>query len=123
MKTSKTMVYALTCLKELANQYGEFVQVSEIARKHDLPASYCQKILLTLSQTGIVESVKGRGFTLVKPAETITALQVLKALSGSGRRAGGGSGFYPADMIGRVLAERLDQTLSELRLSEMLSSN
>ena len=33
MKETKTLTYALTCLKELGNQLGDYVQVSDIARK------------------------------------------------------------------------------------------
>lgn len=80
MKDTKTMTYALTCLKELANQLGDYVQVADIARKHDLPAAYCQKILLNLSRAGIVESVKGQGFTLIRPAEEISPDRIGQAL-------------------------------------------
>lgn len=81
MKAKKTMSYAMTCIAELANQLGDFVQVGEIARKHGLPAAYCQKILLTLSRAGIVESIRGQGFTLARPASDVTSETVGKALS------------------------------------------
>ena len=81
MKTTKTMTYAMTCLRELANQFGDYVQVSDIARKHDLPAAYCQKILFSLSRAGIVESVKGQGFSLAKPVSELTPEAVTRALS------------------------------------------
>ena len=81
MKDTKTMTYAITCLQELANQLGDYVRVSDIARKHDLPAAYCQKILLILSRAGIVGSVKGQGFTLIRPVEEISPGLVGQALS------------------------------------------
>lgn len=80
MKTSKTVAYALACIAELAKKTGEFVQVSEIAQAQNLPAAYCQKILLSLSRAGIVMSVKGQGFTLILPPESLTTLRVLQAL-------------------------------------------
>ena len=81
MRTNKTQSYAMACIRELANQQGDFVQVSDIARKHGLPAAYCQKILLTLSRSGIVESMRGRGFTLARPAGDVTLETLVKALS------------------------------------------
>ncbi len=80
MKETKTMTYALTCLQELATQFGDYVQVNDIARKHGLPAAYCQKILLNLSRAGIVESVKGQGFTLIRPAHEISPSLLSRAL-------------------------------------------
>ncbi len=80
MKETKTMSYARTCIQELANQFGDFVQVSDIARKHDLPAAYCQKILLNLSRAGIVESVRGQGFTLTRPVADLSAEVIGRAI-------------------------------------------
>lgn len=80
MKTTKTVAYALACIAELAKRMGEFVQVSEIAQAQNIPAAYCQKILLALSRAGIVMSVKGQGFSLILPPESLTTLRVLQAV-------------------------------------------
>ena len=81
MRMTKTITYGLACLKALAKRCGEFVQVAEIALEQDIPAAYCQKILLALARAGLVESVKGKGFTLLKPVEKISTLEVIRALS------------------------------------------
>ena len=80
MKVKKTMTYALTCIRELDVQFGGYVQVADIAKKHDLPAAYCQKILRMLAQAGIVESVKGQGFSLLRPVNEISEHRVSQAL-------------------------------------------
>jgi len=123
MKTNKTISYALTCLKELARQFGEFVQVSEIARNMAIPAAYCQKILLALSRAGLVESVKGRGFTLMKPMDMITTLEVVKALSTKVPVPPEEEESYTVTVIQEVISSRLNKTLAELSVAEVVSVN
>ncbi|OGR82182.1 MAG: hypothetical protein A2901_04315 [Elusimicrobia bacterium RIFCSPLOWO2_01_FULL_54_10] len=81
MKVTKTLSYAMTCIRELATQLGDFVQVADIARKHGLPAAYCQKVLLRLSRAGMVESIKGQGFTLARSVHQLTPEAVCKAIA------------------------------------------
>lgn len=122
MKTNKTVSYALACLKELARQWGEFVQVAEIARNQGIPAAYCQKILLALARVGIVESVKGRGFTLMKPVEMITTLEVVKALSANEFVQSAEEENYTMKLINEVLSSKLNSALAELSVAEVVNA-
>lgn len=122
MRTTKTVAYALACLQELAKRFGEFMQVYEIARNQNIPAAYCQKILLTLSRAGIVESVKGHGFMLIKPIETIATLEIIKAFS---QEANGGvetNESFPLRAIQENLSARLNKAFAELSVSEVVNA-
>lgn len=120
MRTTKTVTYALACLKELARHFGEFVQVAEIARSQNIPQAYCQKILLSLSRSGIVESVKGRGFILNKTVETITILDVVKSLN-SESEAADGDANGSVRIIHDLLTARLHRIFSQLSVAEAVS--
>jgi Rrf2 family protein len=74
----------LIALMELAvRPSGELVEARRLAEATDLPAAYLSKILQSLARAGIVESFRGRGYTLVRPAEAITLREVIVAVEGS----------------------------------------
>ena len=56
----------------------------EIARELKLPSSFLKKILQRLSATGILRSTKGYdgGFSLSRPAERLSMLEVIEAIDG-----------------------------------------
>ena len=114
MKTTKSVGYAIACLHELAKRLGEYVQVAEIAAAQQVPVAYCQKVLLLMSYAGLVESVKGRGFTLIKPFELISTLEVIRALNAESERK--------ADEK-RVEAEEVNLTQDRVsaRINELLA--
>lgn len=118
MKPTKTIAYALACIRELSKRMGEFVQVSEIAAAQNVPAAYCQKILLALSKAGIVLSVKGQGFCLLLQPESISTLRVLQALQENS------SNDYNENesirMITHSLSTKLNSTLERLTVAEIL---
>lgn len=112
MKTTKTIGYAIACLHALAKRLGEFVQVSEIALTQNIPAAYCQKVLLLMSRAGLVESIKGRGFTLIRSFESISTLEVIRALNqGSDKKIAEepeipqGTNDFLTDQVNRLLAK------------------
>lgn len=118
MKTTKTVAYALACIAELAKRMGEFVQVSEIAQAQNVPAAYCQKILLSLSRAGIVMSVKGQGFTLILPPETLTTLKVLQAIQENDPVESQEN--ESVRNISNTLSAKLNSTLASLTVAELL---
>lgn len=122
MKPTKTMTYALACLKELAKQLGEFVQVAEIARNQGLPAAYCQKILLALSRAGLVESVKGRGFSLLKPVEQMTTLEVVNALYAAENPEEKDDHCEISRLINEILTARMNRAFAELSVAEAVKA-
>lgn len=63
---------------------GETVMLEEISREEESPASFLGKIFQSLARAGLVRSVRGSGggFTLAKPADQITLLEVFEAIEG-----------------------------------------
>ena len=122
MRLTRTISYALACLCELARHCGEYVQVCEIALAQEIPQAYCQKILLLLSRAGLVESIKGRGFTLVKPVESITTLEVVKALSIGEADDPSQAENYATRLIHEALSNRLNQALAEMSIAEVVKA-
>jgi Rrf2 family protein len=121
MKTTKTVAYALACLQKLAEHAGEYVQACEIALAQEIPQAYCQKILLALSNAGIVESVKGRGFMLLKPFESITTLEVLQALENPREEKPEDPGDR-SQAIHEILSSHLAKLMAGLTIAEVLHS-
>lgn len=82
--TSKS-VYALSALVELAHhEGGDPMPVSEIARRRELPAQFLEQLFGTLRRANIVASRRGvkGGYVLARPAESISALEVVQTLDG-----------------------------------------
>lgn len=83
MLFSNATAYALRALSNLPSD-GSYRLARELAARLDLPGPYLAKILQTLTQEGILESVRGPrgGFRLARPAEAITVGDVFRALEG-----------------------------------------
>jgi Rrf2 family transcriptional regulator, cysteine metabolism repressor len=82
--TSKS-VYALSALVELAHhEGGDPIPVSEIARRRELPSQFLEQLFGTLRRANIVASRRGvkGGYVLAKPANEISALEVVQTLDG-----------------------------------------
>lgn len=62
----------------------EPVLVREIAEREGLSIAYVEKILWTLSRSGIIESVRGPkgGYRLARPCSEISVGEVMRALGG-----------------------------------------
>ena len=76
--------YALQTLAALPED-GNYHLSRDLARKLHLPAPYLAKILQSLVQAGLLESVRGPkgGFRLARPAREVTVGDVLQALEGT----------------------------------------
>jgi Rrf2 family protein len=77
--------YGLRCLLELARHEGpDPLTVSVVAEHEGLSVPYVGKLMATLRQGGLVESVRGRsgGFVLTRPADQIAVGDALNALGG-----------------------------------------
>ena len=85
MRLSRETRYAILALVELAARpEGEVVEARRLAEATDLPAAYLSKILQSLSRAGIVDSLRGRGYTLVRSPKTVTLREVIVAVEGAG---------------------------------------
>ena len=78
--------YAIRGMLYLAHQAeGRISLISEIAAWALVPQSFLGKILQNFSKIGLVRSTRGTGggFTLGRPADTITLLDIVEAVEGS----------------------------------------
>jgi Rrf2 family iron-sulfur cluster assembly transcriptional regulator len=93
MKITAQEEYGLRCILQLAreqiansnnNLEPGAIFVRDIAEREGLSVAYVEKILWTLSRSGIVESVRGPkgGYRLTRPAGEISLGQVMRVLGG-----------------------------------------
>ncbi|MBQ7124658.1 MAG: Rrf2 family transcriptional regulator [Oscillospiraceae bacterium] len=78
--------YGLRLMIDLAKEGGERpVPVKEIAKRQNISEKYLEQIISPLSKAGLVKSVRGAqgGYILTKPADEITAGEILRAAEGS----------------------------------------
>jgi Rrf2 family iron-sulfur cluster assembly transcriptional regulator len=85
MELSKACSYGLFGMIYLARQpQGKIVSVSEICEVEDLPEKFLAKIFQTLARAGLIRSHRGAGggFSLARPANTITVKELLESIQG-----------------------------------------
>lgn len=83
----QTAEYALRAVVWLAREPAAVRRTAEVARATQVPAGYMSKVLQTLARAGLVTSTAGckGGFRLSRPALHISVLDVMQAVSPSGR--------------------------------------
>lgn len=81
---SKLTDYGTLILAYLGGRPGEFHSTAEVAESTGLAATTVSKLLKRLTRAGLVTSARGAqgGYELARPAEDITAAEVLDALEG-----------------------------------------
>ena len=85
MQVTRASEYGMLGLLGLARRpVGEVVMLDVVAHEEDIPVSFLGKIFQSLARAGLVKSSRGSGggFALVRPSETITALEVIEAVEG-----------------------------------------
>ena len=83
MKITAQEEYGLRCALQLARAgTGGSLTLPEIASREGLTVPHAGKLLAMLRQGGVVRSVRGRtgGYSIARPADSITAAEVLRAL-------------------------------------------
>jgi Rrf2 family protein len=82
---SQKAKYALHALLFLADRpAGEPILIADIAESQQMPRKFLELILLELKRHGLVRSMRGKhgGYTLAKPAESISFGQVVRYIDG-----------------------------------------
>ncbi|MCT8989734.1 Rrf2 family transcriptional regulator [Chelativorans sp. SCAU2101] len=81
---SQKAKYALRALLVLADLKTDSISIAEMAEQHRMPRKFLEQILLDLKHAGLVQSRRGvaGGYSLLKPADTITFGQVLRLIDG-----------------------------------------
>ncbi len=82
---SKKCEYGLQAVLYLAaQQRGEVISSDEIAKKLNIPKEFVSKILQSLTESGIIDSKKGKagGFLLAKDSSKIRLIDIVGAIDG-----------------------------------------
>jgi Rrf2 family cysteine metabolism transcriptional repressor len=76
--------YAVRALAELARRGGTPVPIGEVAARRDLSPQFLESLFVTLRRGGVLQSQRGvkGGYSLARPAEEITVLEVVELLEG-----------------------------------------
>ncbi|MFB3917411.1 MAG: Rrf2 family transcriptional regulator [Terriglobales bacterium] len=85
MRLSTKGEYGLLALVDLALHLDNGpVQAYQVAERQGIPKQYLDQLLLSLRKAGLVASARGRqgGYSLARPANSISLLDVLTALEG-----------------------------------------
>jgi Rrf2 family protein len=94
--TSKSR-YAVVAMAELARSGDRPVPVKELAERRNIPDQFLEQLFSTLRRAGLLTSHRGSkgGYTLARPAEEITVLEVVQALDGKvGQEADEAGGIW-----------------------------
>jgi Rrf2 family protein len=77
--------YGLRALIEIAAGGGAPTALKNVAEKQEISQHYLEQIAAALRRAGFIRSVRGAhgGYRLARPAEAITALEVVEAMEGS----------------------------------------
>jgi len=82
-------------MAELARSGDRPVPIAQIAERRAMPVQFLEQLFTTLRRDGILQSHRGvkGGYTLARPPEEITVLEVVQSLDGrlgeEGKEAGG----------------------------------
>ncbi len=85
MRVSRSTGYALLAVGYIAKHQGNGVVLSQdISKQYDIPLEYLLKILQQLVRANVLRSKRGPrgGFSLAKPTNKITMLEVIEAVDG-----------------------------------------
>ncbi len=85
LRLSKKADYGLMAVNHLAQHYGEAAaSAKDIAQAYGIPVGLMAKVLQRLARRGLLKSQQGPagGYTLSRPPEFISALDVISAIDG-----------------------------------------
>lgn len=85
LKLTKKADYALMAMKHLAERSGQgSLSAKDVADAYGIPPEALAKILQRLAKAGLLNSQHGMngGYTLSRPAHTISAFEVIQAIDG-----------------------------------------
>ena len=115
MRINQKVKYGAACLFELSTTPTEFRDAEEISTKQNIPPAYAQKVLQSLAHAGLIYALKGVGYRLTRPLSSITALQVMEALTVDMDPNG------PNSDLGMLLEKRVNQALGSFTLAELVA--
>ncbi len=136
MKLSTKGRYGLRALIDLAlYSEEEAVSIASISARQNLSESYLEQLIAKLRKAGLVISVRGAGggYKLAKPAEEISAGDILRALEGSldpvecpGLKEESGcdeSEFCVTKYVWQKINDSINQAVDEIKLSRLVEES
>jgi Rrf2 family protein len=115
--------YALSALVELhRNGQAGPVPIAELARRRDIPVQFLEQLFATLRRAGVVRSHRGvkGGYSLSRPADEVTVLELVELLDGPLGRGAEGVFLQAAQAAAAVLEEA---TVASVAEQEVLSAD
>ena len=94
--TSKSR-YAVVAMAELARSGERPVPIAQVAERRGMPVQFLEQLFSTLRRDGLLHSQRGvkGGYTLARPPDQITVLEVVQALDGKvGQEADEAGGIW-----------------------------
>jgi Rrf2 family transcriptional regulator, cysteine metabolism repressor len=113
--TSKSP-YALSALVELHRQGGSGpIPIAELARRREIPVQFLEQLFASLRRAGVLRSQRGvkGGYSLARPAEEITVLELVELLDGSLGVGAQGVFALAASAAAAVLSEATVASVAE----------
>jgi Rrf2 family protein len=128
MKLSRTVAYAVRATLQLAkSESTESVPCSQLAANGQMPERFLLQILRNLVTHGILRSTRGvdGGYSLVRPADQISLLEVIEAIEGPYETEGALNEAMPesSEKLKTALEEVTETTRNQLeaiKLSQLL---
>ena len=128
MHFSTKAEYGLKAIVNLAKCYPEQKTIKEIASQEDISQKYLERLLGTLRDGNVIDSVKGKngGYTLAKNPKKITAGEVIEILDGdiSPMRCVGKfcamEKKCPSSIVWTKLGMQIQKTLYGIKLSDLV---
>jgi Rrf2 family cysteine metabolism transcriptional repressor len=108
--------YALSALVELHRQgTAGPVPIAELARRREIPVQFLEQLFATLRRAGILRSQRGvkGGYTLARPADEVTVLELVELLDGPVGSTSSGVFAQAAQAASAVLAEATVASVAE----------
>jgi Rrf2 family transcriptional regulator, cysteine metabolism repressor len=108
--------YALSALVELYRQGATGpVPIAELARRREIPVQFLEQLFATLRRAGILRSQRGvkGGYTLARPADELTVLELVELLDGPLGTTSAGVFAQAAQAASAVLAEATVASVAE----------
>ncbi|HEX3830860.1 MAG TPA: Rrf2 family transcriptional regulator, partial [Solirubrobacteraceae bacterium] len=99
--------YALSALVELHRQgTAGPVPIAELARRREIPVQFLEQLFATLRRAGVLRSQRGvkGGYTLARPADEVTVLELVELLDGPVGSSSSGVFAQAAQAASAVLA-------------------
>lgn len=117
--TSKSR-YAVVAMAELARSGQRPVPIKELAERRGIPEQFLEQLFSTLRRAGLLTSHRGMkgGYTLSRPADEITVLEIVQALDGKvGQEAEEAGGIW-ADGVSALRKVFGQTTIAEIARRE-----